>query len=107
MIHFSYFAHFVPALYLCAPPNTDVAEIKGRAASWYTHTLLTYPMDIFHSTAWEVKVDYHIHAFEVDPSRQQSGADKDPNLPRSETLDHILSLSRQKQEFHHIEKPWP
>jgi len=29
---------------------------------------LTYPVDVFHRTCWQIVIDDHIHSFEVNPS---------------------------------------
>lgn len=58
---------------------------------------LTYPVDVFHCTRWQIVIDDHIHSFEVNPSSQQGRADEHPDLPSSEAVHYLISLGRQKK----------
>ena len=76
---------------------TKVMGRNNKTTGCNMQPKLTYPVDVFYGTAWEVKIDNHIHPFEVNPSCQQSSADEDPDLPCSEIVDYVVSLEEENK----------
>jgi len=60
----------------------------------------TYSVYVWDSTVWKVVVDDEIHSLEVDAPSHQLRADENPDLPRTETLDHIVTLKYNNIHAH-------
>lgn len=57
----------------------------------------TDAVDVFHRAGGEVIVEHDVDAFEVDSSGEQSRADQNPDLPRAETVHHVVPLKQEHQ----------
>lgn len=58
---------------------------------------LTDAVDVLHRAGGEVIVEHDVDTFEVDSSGEQSRADQNPDLPRAETVHHVVPLKQEHQ----------
>lgn len=47
-----------------------IKDLRNGKKEVICEPCLTYPVDVFHRTRWQIIIDDHIHTFEVHPSSQ-------------------------------------